>query len=75
MPYKMIYNNLGTSGGATNFFFFYLGHPTDYQLSDEHLFLKNAQAGVNDILYLILERKYHELSRTATNFPLFVLDS
>ena len=38
-------------------------------------FKGNAQAGVNDILYLILERKSHELSRNATNFPLFVPDS
>ena len=27
----MIYNNLGTSGGC-NEFFFYLGHPTDYNI-------------------------------------------
>ena len=38
-------------------------------------FGSNAQAGVYDISYLILERKSHELSRTATNFQLFVDDS
>ena len=38
-------------------------------------FGSNAQGGVNDILYLILEQKSHALLRTATKFPLFVHDS
>ena len=38
-------------------------------------FESNAQTGLNDMLYLILDRLSHELSRTATNFPLFVHDS
>ena len=39
-------------------------------------FGSNVQAGSGKwLLYLILERQSHELSRTATNFPLFVHDS
>ena len=35
----------------------------------------NTQAGAYDILTLILERKSHELWRTATNYPLFAHNS